>query len=205
MKTEIRKFIGSVKFEKRSEGEDEVMPVRFGGEAAVTGVRTNMYYYDEEIAPGAFDNVISRSDLDVRVLFNHEECEILGRTTAGTARVWVNERGNLEYEWTPDYENPLHKQVARSIMRGDITQSSFQFTIKSEEWISGEEYTGGYLMRITEIGNLYDVAPVTFPAYEEATAEARSSAKSKVETLQHSKNTNDLDLLKLIEVKHQIK
>lgn len=205
MKTEIRKFIGSVKYEKRADEEGEVMPEKFGGEAAVTGVITNLGWFDEEIQAGAFDEVVNRSDLDVRVLFNHRDSEILGRTTAGTAKVWVNERGNLEYEWTPDYENPLHKQVARSIMRGDITQSSFQFTIKTAEWVEDAKYTGGWLRRITEIENLYDVSPVTFPAYEDATAEARSSAQLSFESLQHSRKTNDLDLLHIVKIKHQVK
>jgi hypothetical protein len=101
-------------------------------------------------------------------------------------------------------------------MRGDITQSSFQFTIKSRELVYGEEYEGGVLQRVTKIERLYDVAPVTFPAYEEATAQARSLAKEELEkakaeldqnvTTEKQKETKrSLDLLKVIKAKHLIK
>jgi HK97 family phage prohead protease len=209
-----RNIIGSVRF-TRAEDTDE-MPKEFGGEAAIINTRTNLGYFEEEIAQGAFDEALADATVDIRVLFNHRDSEILGRTKALTAKVFVNDKGNLEYSWIPDYENPLHKQVSRSIMRGDITQSSFQFTIKSQEWIYDDQYAGGVLRRITKIERLYDVAPVTFPAYEEATAEARSLAKQELDKAKDELNQNvtsekqnenkrSLDLLKVIKTKHSIK
>lgn len=209
-----RNIIGSVRFTRSD--DEEAMPLEFGGEAAIINTRTNLGYFEEEIAQGAFDEALADATVDIRVLFNHRDSEILGRTKALTAKVFVNDKGNLEYSWIPDYENPLHKQVSRSIMRGDITQSSFQFTIKSQEWIYDDQYQGGVLRRITKIERLYDVAPVTFPAYEEATAEARSFAKEELEKAKAERNQNvttekqkqvkrSLDLLKVIKAKHLIK
>lgn len=208
-----RNIIGSVSF-TRSEDTDE-MPKEFGGEAAIINTRTNLGWFEEEIAEGAFDEALADANVDIRVLFNHRDSEILGRTKALTAKVFVNEKGNLGYSWIPDYENPLHMQVGRSIMRKDITQSSFQFTIKSHEWIYDDQYQGGVLRRITKIERLYDVAPVTFPAYEEATAEARSLAKDELDKAKAERNQNvtlqkqnevkrSLDLLKVIKAKHLI-
>ena len=206
MKIEKRNIIGNVIYTRN---EDDTLPLKFGGEAAIIGVRANLGYFEEEIASGAFDEALAADDVDIRVLFNHRDSEILGRTKAMTARVFVNASGNLEYEWTPDYENPLHMQVARSIMRGDITQSSFQFTIRAQEWVEDKIYAGGYLRRITKIERLYDVAPVTFPAYEEATAQARSQAiddfKAEKEKLQQNEMQRCLDLLHVVKIKNSIK
>ncbi|MCP4072125.1 MAG: HK97 family phage prohead protease, partial [Hyphomicrobiales bacterium] len=55
--------------------------------------------------------------------------------------------------------------------RGDITQSSFAFTVKDDTW---EEIDSGYLRTIKEVDQLYDVSPVTYPAYPDADAGLRS-------------------------------
>ena len=109
-----------------------------------------------------------------RCLFNHE-CElILGRTKSNTCKVFVNADGNLEYTWVPDYENPTHVSVVRSIMRGDITQSSFAFTIKEQTWTDSTKYGTMGKRTIKVIDELFDVSPVTYPAYAETEADARS-------------------------------
>ena len=123
MKQERRTFTGSV--HTRADGEG--MPKEIGGIAAVINSVTDLGYFEEVIMAGAFDNALSK-DYDIRCLFNHEADLILGRTKADTCKVFVNGDGNLEYTWVPDYENPTHMSVVRSIMRGDITQSSFAFT-----------------------------------------------------------------------------
>ena len=129
--------------------------------------------FEEVILPGAFDYALSK-DYDIRCLFNHESELILGRTKADTCKVFVNADGNLEYTWIPDYENPTHMSVVRSIMRGDITQSSFAFTIKEQTWADSTKYGTMGKRTIKVIEDLYDVSPVTYPAYEETEADARS-------------------------------
>ena len=129
MKQEKRTFTGTVNYREDGEG----MPKEIGGIAAVINSVTDLGYFEEVIMAGAFDNALSK-DYDIRCLFNHEAELILGRTKANTCKVFVNGDGNLEYTWVPDYENPTHMSVVRSIMRGDITQSSFAFTIKEQTW-----------------------------------------------------------------------
>ena len=91
-----------------------------------------------------------------------------------TCKVFVNADGNLEYTWVPDYENPTHVSVVRSIMRGDITQSSFAFTIKEQTWTDSTKYGTMGKRTIKVIDELFDVSPVTYPAYAETEADARS-------------------------------
>jgi len=169
MKQERRTFTGTVI--ARSEGEN--MPKEIGGIAAVINSVTDLGYFEEVIEPGAFDNALSK-EYDIRCLFNHEAELILGRTKANTCNVFVNADGNLEYTWVPDYENPTHMSVVRSIMRGDITQSSFAFTIKEQTWSESTKYGTMGKRTIKVIDELFDVSPVTYPAYQDTEADARS-------------------------------
>jgi HK97 family phage prohead protease len=179
MKQERRTITGSV--HTRADGEG--MPKEVGGIAAVVNSVTDLGYFEEVIMAGAFDNALAK-DYDIRCLFNHEADLILGRTKADTCRVFVNGDGNLEYTWVPDYENPTHMSVVRSIMRGDITQSSFAFTIKEQNWSESEKYGSMGKRSITMIDSLYDVSPVTYPAYEDTEADARSIAAIRDQELE---------------------
>ena len=195
MKQERRTFTGSV--HTRADGEG--MPKEIGGIAAVINSVTDLGYFEEVIMAGAFDNALSK-DYDIRCLFNHEAELILGRTKANTCKVFVNNDGNLEYTWVPDYENPTHMSVVRSIMRGDITQSSFAFTIKEQSWSESEKYGTMGKRKITIIEDLYDVSPVTYPAYEDTEADARSIAAIRDQELEieAAKRSNaSADILKL--------
>lgn len=187
------------------------LPLKFGGVAAVVNSITDMGWYEERIEAGAFDDALKSSDLDCRCLFNHEDEMILGRTTSGTLRLSVNDNGALAYEYDADYRSPLHTQVACAIERRDITQSSFAFTIESVEWSYSEKYGEMGLRTIKKIKKLYDVSPVTYPAYEDTEADSRSALKEErskfskpdenVTAEKEKEFRNSLDLCKLIKTK----
>src|SRR5262249_1849806 len=114
----------------------------------------------ERIMPGAFDRALAEQD-DVRCLVNHDESHILGRTSAKppTLTLSVDKRG-LKYEVSlPNTQTG--RDIAESIRRGDIRESSFQFVPSVVSWT--EE--GDTLIREIREVRLYDVSPVTFPAY----------------------------------------
>jgi HK97 family phage prohead protease len=195
MKQERRTITGTVHARAIGDG----MPKEIGGIAAVVNSVTDLGYFEEVITPGAFDYALSR-EYDIRCLFNHEAELILGRTKADTCNVFVNADGNLEYTWIPDYENPTHMSVVRSIMRGDITQSSFAFTIKEQTWADSIKYGTMGKRTITMIDELFDVSPVTYPAYSETEADARSIIKMRDEELQikaAEQSQIDADILKV--------
>lgn len=179
MKQEKRTYTGTVNYRAAGDG----MPSEVGGIAAVVNSVTDLGYFEEVITTGAFDNALSQ-DYDIRCLFNHEAELILGRTKANTCKVFVNADGNLEYTWVPDYENPTHVSVVRSIMRGDITQSSFAFTIKEQTWSESTKYGTMGKRTIKVIDQLFDVSPVTYPAYEDTEADARSIAQMRDQELE---------------------
>ena len=122
----------------------------------------------EHIMPGAFDDAIGRDD--VRALFNHDPDHVLGRNKAGTLRLTADARG-LRYEVDmPDTQ--LARDLRESIRRGDISGSSFAFTIPDggQEW----REDGDRVIREIRAVTLHDVGPVTYPAYESSTTHARA-------------------------------
>lgn len=121
----------------------------------------------ERIAPGAFTEAIATSD--VRALFNHDQNLILARNTSGTLELIEDETG-LRYEFeAPD--TSFGNDLLEMIKRGDVNQSSFGFTVKSDTW---EEQEGKVYRTINKVNRLYDVSPVTFPAYPDASVAVRS-------------------------------
>ena len=201
MKQEKRTFTGTVI--ARADGEN--MPKEIGGIAAVINSVTDLGYFEEVINAGAFDYALSK-EYDIRCLFNHEAELILGRTKADTCKVFVNAEGNLEYTWVPDYENPTHMSLVRSIMRGDITQSSFAFTIKEHTWTTSEKYGNMGKRVITIIEDLYDVSPVTYPAYADTEADARSIAamRDEEQQIEEAKRSQaSADVLRLALLRYQ--
>ncbi len=79
---EKRTITGTIEY--RAEGD--AMPKELGGIAAVVNSVTDLGYFEEVIAPGAFDYALQK-DYDIRCLFNHESELILGRTKANTCKV----------------------------------------------------------------------------------------------------------------------
>ena len=142
---------------------------RIAGYAAIFNARADIGgYFEEEIAQGAFAAAIARDD--VRALIDHDSARVLGRTKAGTLRLSEDERG-LRF----DVDLPattIAADLKASMARGDIDQASFGFSVAREEWI--ERGADAPLRRILEIGTLFDVSVVTFPAYEQTEAALRS-------------------------------
>lgn len=120
----------------------------------------------ERILPGAFNQALERGD-DVRALFNHDPNQILARTPK-TLRLSTNKRG-LRYEF--DLPNTsAGRDIAESIRRGDITGSSFAFKVEDEAWRSEEDRE----IREVRSVRLFDVGPVTYPAYASTSTAVRS-------------------------------
>jgi len=124
------------------------------------------------IQPGAFAAALTRSD--VRALFNHDPNLILGRTTSGTLRVFEDEHG-LVYEIDPP-DTQAARDLQESLRRGDVSQSSFGFTVRADKWLPASDEREYPLRIITEIDELYDVSPVTYPAYPATSAAVRQMA-----------------------------
>lgn len=142
----------------------------FNREAVIAGV------FRELVCPGAFKKTIAEAD--IRALFNHDANLILGRNRAGTLRLAEDDTG-LPYEVDlPDTRAAL--DLAKSIERGDVSGSSFSFAPVGENrtwWEYPEEDDALPLRSLREL-RLFDVSPVTFPAYEETDVDLKRALRS---------------------------
>lgn len=163
---EIRCYCGEV----RAEQHDQ-QPTRIIGYGSVFNSRSEpLWGFREIIKPGAFDDVLGD---DVRGLFNHDPNFILGRSTSGTLKVSTDERG-LRYDIEAPDTQTIRDLVLAPMLRGDINQSSFAFRVArdGERWYEDEE--GVVIREISRFSRLFDVSPVTYPAYTEADSGVRS-------------------------------
>ena len=117
--------------------------------------------FQERILPGAFDDVLGN---DVRAFFNHDPNFILGRTSSGTLKLSTDKKG-LNYSFdVPD--TTAGRDLLVSMKRGDITQSSFAFQVEKDSWKDTSK--GTEIRTIEKVSRLFDVSPVSIPAYPTA-------------------------------------
>jgi HK97 family phage prohead protease len=167
-----RRFVhvNELQVERRA-GADGPPTIR--GYAAVFNARSeDLGGWVETIAPGAFAEAIRTSD--TRALWNHNPDYVLGRSKSRTLKLTEDVRG-LHVECTPP-DTQWARDLTTSIERGDVDQMSFGFRIAK----GGALWTNEgdkFLRTITRVAVLYDVSPVTFPAYPDTEVAVRSLAE----------------------------
>ncbi len=122
--------------------------------------------FKERIRAGAFKKTIKEAD--IRALFNHNADFVLGRNKAGTLDLAEDSEG-LHFRVKPP-DAHWANDLMESIKRGDIDQASFGFTAIQDEWDHKAEPMERELIEV----RLYDVSPVTFPAYPTTSVAARA-------------------------------
>lgn len=175
-----RRFFTST-MEVREEGEAKY----FEGDGVVFGDIADLGWFTEEIAPGAFDEVMSD---DVRGLFNHDANVLLGRNKSGTMQLLVDSR-SARYKILYNDKDPDHVRVMEKVKRGDVSQSSFAFSVKDDKW---ETRNGKDHRTVLKIKRWYDVSPVTYPAYPN-TSVAQRSFKA-IEKPDNKKDLAEMDI-----------
>ena len=150
---------------------DAELRVSDGEEGGITGYAAvfgkwseDLGWFKEKIKQGAFTKTIKEND-DVRALINHDPNLIIGRTKNKTLELWEDKKGLGFNVQLPDtsYANDLRT----SIERGDITQNSFGFRVIQDEW--GKDGNSRTLLEV----KLFDISPVTFPAYPQTSVKLR--------------------------------
>ncbi len=146
--------------------EDET-PKIMGYAAVFDKLSVPLWGFREKISQGAFAKTIRKAD--IRALWNHDANEVLGRTKNKTLFLEEDDKG-LRIEITPP-DTQLGRDVTELIKRGDVDQMSFAFDTVKESW---EEAGTDKAIRTLEEVNLFDVSPVTFPAYPQTSIKVRS-------------------------------
>lgn len=151
--------------------ENDAAPVISGYAARFNELSEELYGFREVILPGAFREALQATD--IRALFNHDPSQIVARTKNNTLRVWEDELG-LRYEFTPNMKTTAGRDLVELIRRGEIDQSSFSFSMEGgkEEWDGSRDMP---TRKLVKISYLYDVSPVTYPAYPSTSVGVRSA------------------------------
>lgn len=152
---------------------DADKPKIVGYAAVFNRLSENLGGFREKIKPGAFKNALKKSD--ARALFNHDSNYVLGRQGAGTLTLKEDDKG-LWMEIDPP-DTQFARDLMVSIERGDINQQSFGFTVASDSWEDLNKQES--LRTLNEIDELFDVSPVTFPAYPDTSVALRSMEAAK--------------------------
>lgn len=159
--------------EKRSLSSDFEVRASEDGKVVVEGYAAR--FEDETIIGGRFAERIARGAFDgadmtnTVALFNHDWNMPLARAGRGL-ELEVDDKG-LKYRFelgNQSYANDL----AENIRSGNVSTSSFGFTIADDSWESRDN--GINLRTINEVETLFDVSPTTQGAYPTTEVALRS-------------------------------
>lgn len=165
-------------------------PTKIVGHAAkFDSLSEDLGGFRERIAPGSFAKTIQSGD--IRALWNHDANIVLGRNKSGTLRLSEDIAGlALEID-APDTQL-VRDMVMSPIARGDVNQMSFGFRTVNDKWAKVD---GEWLRTLLEV-ELFDVSPVTYPAYASTDVAVRGLHEA-VKVLTPDNEMYQLELRKL--------
>lgn len=166
-KQQERRFVpkAEVRLEEGSDG-----PILTGYAAVFETWSVDLWGFREKIRKGAFKKTIKEAD--IRGLINHDSNLIFGRSAAGTLELKEDDDG-LRYESPLDNGISYVSDLIKSVGRGDISGNSFTFEAVEEEWKFYDDRDKLDERVLTEV-RLFDVGPVTYPAYPQTSLDIRA-------------------------------
>ncbi|MEM7416780.1 MAG: HK97 family phage prohead protease [Gemmatimonadota bacterium] len=173
-----RRYIRPMGLELREANEDEgTGPMLVGYSVVFDSDSEDMGFIEQMDAASITEEVLTESD--IRGLYNHIPSNLLGRSPAGeidgeTMRLKVDDRGLYFEIDLPD--TTVGRDVAELVRRGDLTGNSFAFTVAEDEW---DYESDPPRRRVTRVGELFDIGPVTYPAYPETVVSGRALELAK--------------------------
>jgi uncharacterized protein len=183
--SEVR-YLRGLEFRAAPAGSDS--PGMIAGYAAVYNrLSEDLGGFREKIMPGAFRDVLKQ---DVRALANHSQFHLLGRTKAGTLRLKDSAHGLLDEIDLPS--NQIGRDTAESVRRGDMDGQSFSFRVLPED-VQWDWDTTPPTRMIHRFEEIYDVGPVTTPAYTDTSVSMRTleSARAQCRCKAHASTSPD--------------
>ena len=154
------------------------------GYALLFDVKSDGLDIEEVIERGSLDGVIEKSN--VFALLNHDDRRgILARSKngQGTLTLSVDTKG-LKYSFDAP-KTVLGDELLEYIRRGEISESSFAFTVAEDVWEKKDDET--WKRTIKKFYQLYDVSPVYDAAYSKTSVSMRG--KEQVEKELRKKET----------------
>jgi HK97 family phage prohead protease len=175
---ECRNYHSDVEIRQDDDGKATLV----GLAAVFDSLSENLGGFREQIQPGAFDD----ADMsDVRGLFNHDANFVLGRTRSDTLELDITSKG-LRFEIDLPDTQTIRDLVLGPIQRGDVDQASFGFIVAPGGASFDENEEGVLIRTITKFARIFDVSPVTFPAFQDTAVGEASfrNFREEIETVQ---------------------
>lgn len=148
--------------------------------------------FREKLDPGCLDGCDMS---DVRCLFNHDANMPLGRNTVtdgpGSLEMDTDNIGQ-KFKCNPT-DTSYGRDLKENIRAGVVNQCSFAFTLSDDddaETIEFNENDGIYERTINKIAKLYDVSPVTYPAYPDTEAVVGQRSLDKIKEMDRKRSEN---------------
>lgn len=167
---EIRSLEGEIKMV----GDDRIVE----GYAVVFNSRSNELW---DFGDGTFVEIIERGAItpelvassDVKALLYHNRERVLGRSNKGEGSLTLElDDHGLKYRFKAP--NTADGDTAVELVkRGDISGSSFAFTVATGGSRMEEQADGTILRTITKISGLYDITLTPDPAYSDTSVAVR--------------------------------
>lgn len=172
--SQTNKEIRSLEGEIKMVGDDRIVE----GYAVVFNSRSNELW---DFGNGSFVEVIERDAItpdllassDVKALLYHNRERVLGRSNKGEGSLILKlDDHGLRYRFTAP--NTADGDTAVELVkRGDISGSSFAFTVAKGGSRMEEQPDGTILRTITKINGLYDITLTPDPAYSDTSVAVR--------------------------------
>lgn len=162
----VRYFDVTMRASESSDMEVEGYALKFDKETIIGGEK---WGFKEKINR----NALNGAKIDNVILdFNHHFSDILSRTINGSLQLLVD---NIGLKFTSKIvDTTIGRDVYKLVKEGLINRTSFVATVKKSQWTIAENSEQLDMREIIEFDRFYDVAAVTFPAYEDTLIEARS-------------------------------
>ena len=115
---------------------------------------------------------------DIKLIYAHENNQILARTDAGNLQVKVDDKGVFFIADLAD--TTLANDVYNNIQAGNLKGMSFGFTIADggDKWV--RQPNGKLLHEVTQIGILGELTVTAWPAYPSTSVELKRSAEQQM-------------------------
>ena len=145
----------------------EGMPVVFGQKTLIHDMNGDFY---EIIEAGAFDKCSLKN---VHLFYNHDTNRVPLARSPKTMELTITPEGLHMRATLPNTESA--RAVYEAVKRGDLSGMSFAFIVP----LGGDSYNAETNTRtIREISKLLECSVVPYPAYPQASIEARSAMES---------------------------
>lgn len=154
-------------------------PVLVGYGAVFNRYSQNLGGFVEQVDPAAFNDTLQRGG-NVVGLGNHDPNWLIASTESNTMSLSIDGDG-LGYAMNVDLGDPDGVRMARKAETGKLKGSSFSFRVmpEGESWSTTDQ---GFPLRTLRSVDLFDVGPVTFPAYKQTEDDGLSVALRSLAT-----------------------